>query len=103
MLTFGSCLFFDEMHCDIDEAAPCGQAHQDRKRKCNDARFDFNTKNNATHYQTSDQFHLDGTLADHIAPVWLQGGVVGAGVSGFFISRLLEIAAAERSLAVSRL
>jgi hypothetical protein len=43
--------------------------------------FDFNTKNGATHYQTGDQFHLDGTLAVHRS---LFGGFAGAGVSGFF-------------------
>jgi hypothetical protein len=51
------------------------------------AGFDFNTKNSATHYQTGDQFHLDGTLALHV----LAGktlGTVGAGVSGFFYQQI---------------
>ena len=52
------------------------------------AGFDFNTKNNATHYQTGDQFHLDGTLAEHIAPYGRKGGVFGAGVSGFFYQQI---------------
>jgi hypothetical protein len=26
-------LFFDEMHCDINNAAPCGKTHQARKQK----------------------------------------------------------------------
>jgi hypothetical protein len=53
------------------------------------AGFDFNTKNSATHYQTGDQFHLDGTLALH----WLVSktrdlGLLGAGVSGFFYQQI---------------
>lgn len=52
------------------------------------AGFDFNTKNNATHYQTGDQFHLDGTLAEHLAPFGEEGGVFGAGVSGFFYQQI---------------
>jgi hypothetical protein len=49
--------------------------------------FDFNTKNGASHYQTGDQFHLDGTLAAHI-PVDKDGDIVGAGVSGFFYQQI---------------
>src|SRR6185369_1941485 len=38
------------------------------------AGVDFNTKNDATDYQTGTQFHLDGTIAEHLP---LLGGVVG--------------------------
>ncbi|MGA9721958.1 MAG: transporter [Candidatus Binatus sp.] len=47
--------------------------------------FDFNTKNGATRYRTGDQFHLDGTLAGY-GP--LLGGLVSAGVSGFFYQQI---------------
>jgi hypothetical protein len=47
--------------------------------------FDFNTKNGATHYQTGDEFHLDGTLAAHTL---LFGGLAGAGVSGYFYQQI---------------
>jgi len=51
------------------------------------AGFDFNTKNGATHYQTGDEFHLDGTLAAYRT---LSEGAafVGAGVSGFFYQQI---------------
>jgi hypothetical protein len=49
--------------------------------------FDFNTKNSATHYQTGDQFHLDGTLAVHMF-VDQVGSLAGAGVSGFFYQQI---------------
>jgi hypothetical protein len=55
------------------------------------AGFDFNTKNGATHYQTGDQFHLDGTLAAYRV---LSGGegepsaTAGVGVSGFFYQQI---------------
>ena len=52
------------------------------------AGFDFNTKNSATHYQTGDQFHLDGTLAVHM--VLDKVGLVGAGVSGFFYQQITK-------------
>jgi hypothetical protein len=51
------------------------------------AGFDFNTKNSASQYQTGDQFHLDGTLAVHKV-VEQVGGLVGAGVSGFFYQQI---------------
>ena len=50
------------------------------------AGFDFNTKNSATHYQTGDQFHLDGTLALDL-PL-SKSAVVGAGASGFFYQQI---------------
>lgn len=43
--------------------------------------LDFNTKNDATDYQTGDQFHLDATIAEHLP---LFGGIIGAGVNGFY-------------------
>jgi hypothetical protein len=51
------------------------------------AGFDFNTKNSATHYQSGDQFHLDGTLAVHVENK--KGDrAFGAGVSGFFYQQI---------------
>ena len=47
--------------------------------------FDFNTENGATHYQTGDQFYLDGTIAQHLP---LLGGFVGAGANGFFYQQI---------------
>jgi hypothetical protein len=47
--------------------------------------FDFNTKNQATDYQTGDQFHADGTIAQHLP---LFGGFVGAGVNGYFYQQI---------------
>jgi hypothetical protein len=41
---------------------------------------DFNTEDNATHYQSGTQFHIDGTLAQHF-PV--QGGLAGVGISAY--------------------
>jgi hypothetical protein len=49
------------------------------------AGFDFNTKNDTTEYQTGDQFHLDGTLAEHLP---LLGGFVGGGVNGYFYQQI---------------
>jgi hypothetical protein len=49
------------------------------------AGFDFNTNNDTTEYQTGDQFHLDGTLAEHLP---LLGGFVGAGVNGYFYQQI---------------
>jgi len=49
------------------------------------AGFDFNTMNDATDYQTGDQFHLDGTIAEHLP---LFGGFVGAGVNGYFYQQM---------------
>ncbi|MHC1727443.1 MAG: transporter [Syntrophobacteraceae bacterium] len=45
------------------------------------AGMDFNTKNDATDYQTGDQFHLDVTVAEHLP---LFGGFIGVGVNGFY-------------------
>src|SRR5215469_8189460 len=49
------------------------------------AGFDFNTENNTTNYQTGDQFHLDGTIAQHLP---LFGGFIGAGVNGYFYQQI---------------
>lgn len=49
------------------------------------AGVDFNTKNDATDYQTGYQFHLDGTVAQHLP---LLGGFAGAGVNGFFYQQI---------------
>jgi hypothetical protein len=47
--------------------------------------FDFDTENGATEYQSGDQFHLDGTVAQHLP---LLGGFVGAGANGFFYQQI---------------
>jgi hypothetical protein len=56
------------------------------------AGFDFNTKNGATHYQTGDEFHLDGTLATYRLLFGREKGeasaLAGAGVSGFFYQQI---------------
>ncbi|MHC1727241.1 MAG: transporter [Syntrophobacteraceae bacterium] len=44
------------------------------------AGLDFNTKNDATDYQSGDTFHLDITVAEHLP---LFGGFIGVGVNGF--------------------
>jgi hypothetical protein len=49
------------------------------------AGIDFNTKNNATDYQTGTQFHLDGTVAQHLP---LFGGFVGVGANGFYYQQI---------------
>jgi hypothetical protein len=41
--------------------------------------------NDATDYQTGDQFHLDGAIAEHLP---LFGGFVGAGVNGYFYQQI---------------
>ncbi|MFL5437683.1 MAG: transporter [Myxococcales bacterium] len=46
---------------------------------------DFNTKNDATDYQSGSQFHLDATLAKHFA---LLGGRLGAGASAFYYQQI---------------
>ena len=47
--------------------------------------FDFNTINSATQYQSGTQFHLDGTLAQHL-PLWK--GLSGIGVNPFYYQQL---------------
>jgi hypothetical protein len=46
---------------------------------------DFNTENPDTHYQSGTQFHVDGTLAQHLP---LLGGLAGVGVNGFWYQQL---------------
>ncbi|MFL5405850.1 MAG: transporter [Myxococcales bacterium] len=46
---------------------------------------DFNTKNDATDYQSGSQFHLDATLAKHFAVL---GGRLGAGASAFYYQQI---------------
>jgi hypothetical protein len=46
---------------------------------------DFNTKNEATDYQTGAQFHLDGTVAQHLP---LFGGFAGVGANGFYYQQI---------------
>jgi len=47
--------------------------------------FDFNTKNEATDYQSGTSFHLDGTVAQHL-PVF--GGFAGVGAEGFVYEQI---------------
>jgi hypothetical protein len=48
------------------------------------AGVDFNSENKATEYKTGDQFHLDGTLAQHLP---LMKGLAGIGVSSFYYTQ----------------
>jgi hypothetical protein len=48
------------------------------------AAMDFNSQNSATQYTTGDQFHLDGTLAQHLP---LMKGLAGIGVSSFYYTQ----------------
>lgn len=43
--------------------------------------FDSNTENEDTDYLSGTQFHVDGTLAQHLP---LLGGLAGVGVSGYW-------------------
>ena len=46
------------------------------------AGFDFNTKNDATDYQSGEVFHIDTTIAEHLP---LRGcGIIGAGANAFY-------------------
>ena len=47
--------------------------------------FDVNSENDATQYQTGTQFHLDGTLAQHLP---LGGGLAGVGVNGYWYQQI---------------
>ena len=49
------------------------------------AGMDFNTKNNATEYQTGDQFHIDVTAAQHLP---FPGGLIGVGANGFYYEQV---------------
>jgi hypothetical protein len=49
------------------------------------AAMDFNTENDATDYQTGSQFHLDGTVAQHLP---LFGGFAGVGANGFYYQQI---------------
>ena len=50
------------------------------------AGVDFNTRNDATDYQTGDQFHIDVTVAEHLPLGEL--GVFGFGVNAFFYQQI---------------
>ena len=47
--------------------------------------YDWNEENDATNYQSGEQFHIDGTLAQHFP---LAGGLIGVGVSGFYYDQM---------------
>jgi hypothetical protein len=49
------------------------------------AGYDFNTENGDTDYQTGQQIHLDGTIAQHFP---LAGGLVGVGVNGYWYDQV---------------
>lgn len=46
------------------------------------AGIDFNTKNDATDYQSGDVFHIDTTVAEH-RPLF-RCGIIGVGVNAFY-------------------
>jgi len=50
------------------------------------AGVDFNTKNDATDYQTGDQFHLDLTVAQHL-PLGKRG-LIGIGANAFYYQQI---------------
>ena len=45
----------------------------------------FNTENDDTNYKSGNQFHLDGTLAQHFP---IAGGLAGVGVNGFWYEQV---------------
>ena len=47
--------------------------------------MDFNSTNTATDYKSGTQFHIDGTLAQHLP---LFGHLAGVGVSGFYYDQI---------------
>jgi len=47
--------------------------------------IDFNSTNNATQYKSGTQFHMDGTLAQHLP---LLKGLAGVGVSSFYYQQI---------------
>ncbi len=49
------------------------------------AGVDFNTKNDATDYQSGTSFHLDGTLAQHLP---LGKGLIGVGANAFYYQQI---------------
>ena len=46
---------------------------------------DYNRENPDTHYKSGNQFHLDGTLAQHFP---FAGGLTGVGLNGFYYRQL---------------
>ena len=46
---------------------------------------DFNTENTTSDYTSGDIFHVDATVAQHLP---LFGGIVGAGVSAFYLKQI---------------
>ncbi len=49
--------------------------------------MDFNSENGATQYQSGNQFHIDGTLAQHLP--W-QGGLAGVGLSAYYYKQVSD-------------
>ena len=47
--------------------------------------YDFNEENDDTNYKSGDQFHIDGTLAQHFP---LAGGLAGVGVNAFYYDQV---------------
>jgi hypothetical protein len=47
--------------------------------------IDFNTTNAATDYKSGHQFHMDGTLAQHLPAL---GGLAGVGVTGMYYQQI---------------
>lgn len=49
------------------------------------AGVDFNSENDATDYRTGHQFHLDGSIAQHLP---LFGGFIGLGANGWYYQQI---------------
>ena len=59
------------------------------------AGYDFNTENDDTNYKSGQQFHLDGTIAQHFP---LLGGFAGVGVNGYWYQQVTADSGSGASL-----
>ncbi len=60
---------------------------------------DFNEENDATHYKSGTQFHLDGTLAQHFP---LQNGLAGVGVTAYYYNQITDDSGSGATLGAFR-
>jgi hypothetical protein len=61
--------------------------------------IDLNSENTATHYQSGSQFHIDGTLAQHL-PLWQ--GLAGAGLTGYYYQQVSDDSGSGATLGAFR-